>query len=277
MHLLLCSKRDLVANLMLHRLLPQLPPARITLLLANRLRSQALAVPQLRALRLFEEELPNQVLFPLAEAAGAPGELAPFETLAARKGIDLVSADGVGRSGRSALYRDLAPDLILTFKFGFLLQPEDIALPRLGAWNLHSGRLPERPGLHAAFWALYEGEPVTTATVHRIDEGIDTGPIALMRDRPIEPGRSFFHTMVQNYLLGADLLAELARDLATGHAPTLTPQSLNAERRYLPLPSAAEIGHFEAQGGVMVEPEDYLNLARRYLPGPRGGSPRPRP
>lgn len=266
MHLLLCSKRDLVASLMLHRLLPQLPPARITLLLANRLRGKALEVPQLRMLRLFEEELPNQVLFPLAEAAGASGELAPFESLAARHGLELVIADGAGRVGRSALYRRLAPDLILTFKFGFLLQPADIALPRLGAWNLHSGRLPERPGLHAAFWAMHDGEPATTATVHEIDEGIDTGPIALMRDRQIEPGRSFFHTMVENYLLGADLLAELACGLAEGRPPRLVPQDRSAERRYLGLPDTAEIAAFEAAGGTMVDPEDYLAIARRYLP-----------
>lgn len=267
MHLLLCSKRDLVANLMLHRMLPQLPPARITLLLANRLRSGALAVPQLRMLRLFEEELPNQVLFPLAAAAGAPGELAPFESLAARHDIRLIIADGMGRAGRSALYRDLAPDMILTFKFGFLLQPEDIALPRLGAWNLHSGALPEHPGLHAAFWAMHDGEAATTATVHQIDEGIDTGPIALMRQRSIEPGRSFFHTMMQNYLQGADMLAELARGLAEGNPPALQTQSPTAARRYLKLPDAEALARFEAAGKVMVEPEDYLALVRHFLPG----------
>src|SRR5690625_894526 len=213
MHILLCSKRDLVACAMLARMLPQLPPARITLLLANRLRAQALAVPQLRLLRLFEEELPNQVLFPLAEAAGAPGELKPFSALAAQHAIEVVIADDLGRKGRSAAYRAIAPDLILTFKFGFLLRAEDIALARLGAWNLHSGRLPERPGLHASFWAMHDGEEVTTATVHRIAEDIDSGPIAFMRDRPIDPGRSCLQTMLQNYLRGADLLAELAGNL----------------------------------------------------------------
>ena len=225
-----------------------------------------MAVPQLRMLRLFEEELPNQVLFPLARAAGAPGELAPFESLAERHGFDLVIADGLGRRGRSARYRELAPDLILTFKFGFLLHPEDIALPALGAWNLHSGRLPDRPGLHAVFWAMHDREPATTATVHRIDEGIDSGPVAMRRDHPIEVGDSFFHTMVQTYLMGADMLSELARTVAKGEVPRPQPQGAGPDRRYLLLPAEEDIARFEAAGGVMVEPEDYLALARRFLP-----------
>ncbi|HLW29193.1 MAG TPA: formyltransferase family protein [Kiloniellales bacterium] len=266
MHILLCSKRDLVACLMLRRMLPRLPPARITLLLANRQRSQALAVPQLRLLRLFEEELPNQLLFPLARGAGSPGALVPFEELAARHAVDLVVADGLGRRGRSALYRELAPDLILTFKFGFLLHPEDISLPALGAWNLHSGRLPDRPGLHAVFWAMHDGEKTTAATVHRIDEGIDTGPIAVLKERPIERERSFFHNMVQTYLMGADLLADLAVALAEGRAPDLSPQESTPDRRYLGLPSAEDVARFEAAGGLLVEPEDYLELVRSFLP-----------
>lgn len=270
MHILLCSKRDLVAYLMLCRMLPQLPPARVTLLLANRLRSRALAVPQLRLLRFLEEELPNQVLFPLAEAAGGAGEFSSFEAFAKRHDITLELADGLGREGRSRLYRELAPDLILTFKFGFLLHAEDIALPSHGAWNLHSGRLPERPGLHAIFWALHDREAATTASVHQIEEGIDTGPIALMRDLPVKPGCSFFHTMVETYLMGADMLAELARMLAAGREPELRRQGASTDRRHLTLPTAEDIARFEAAGGRIVDPEDYLALARRFLP-PRVG------
>lgn len=268
MHILLCSKRDLIACLMLRQMLPRLPSARITLLLANRVRDQALAVPQLRMLRLLEEELPNQVLFPLAEAARAPGELVSFESLARRHAIELVLADGLGRRGRSALYRDLAPDLILTFKFGFLLHPEDILLPRLGAWNLHSGRLPERPGLHAVFWAMHDGEAFTTATLHRIEREIDSGPIAMMRERPIKRDRSFFHNMVETYLMGAEMLAELACHLVEGCPPALRPQEANAERRYLSLPTAEDIARFEAAGGRMLDGEDYLALVRHFLPSP---------
>src|SRR5690625_520093 len=265
MHILLCSKRDLVACLMLQRMLPRLPPARITLLVANRQRSQALAVPQLRLLRLFEEELPNQVLFPLADAAGAPGTILPFEKFAARHGVELVVADGLGRRGRSALYRELAPDLILTFKFGFLLHPEDIALPAFGAWNLHSGRLPDRPVLHAVFWAMHDGDDTTTATVHRIDEGIVSGPIALAEDRVIVPGQSFFQTMVQTYLMGANLLADLASGLCRGQAPALRPQTQSGQRRYLGLPTGEDIARFEAAGGLFLDPDVYLEQVRGLL------------
>ena len=274
MHLLLCTKRDLVANLMLQRLLPYLSGMRVSVVLANRRRGAALDVPALRTLRLFEEELPNEVLFPLARAAGSPGTLVPFETLAERGAIELVDAQGLRRDGRSALYRSLAPDLILTFKFGFLLAGEDIELPRFGAYNLHSGRLPQRPGLHAIFWAMHDGEERTTATVHRIDTDIDTGPIVASRDREIEPGRSFFHTMVETYLLGADLLGEVAGAIARKGGVSVTPQGAHPDRRYLTLPTNADIAAFEAAGGVMVDPQDYLALTRKYAPPGSGDIPK---
>lgn len=54
--------------------------------------------------------------------------------------------------------------------------------------NVHPSLLPSFPGAHAVEDALAHGVKVTGATVHFVDEGIDTGPIVLQEAVVIEDG-----------------------------------------------------------------------------------------
>jgi phosphoribosylglycinamide formyltransferase-1 len=54
--------------------------------------------------------------------------------------------------------------------------------------NVHPSLLPAFPGAHAVEDALAHGVCVTGATVHLVDEGIDTGPILLQEAVPVEDG-----------------------------------------------------------------------------------------
>jgi phosphoribosylglycinamide formyltransferase-1 len=54
--------------------------------------------------------------------------------------------------------------------------------------NVHPSLLPSFPGAHAVEDALAHGVKVTGATVHFVDEGIDTGPIVLQEAVEIEEG-----------------------------------------------------------------------------------------
>jgi phosphoribosylglycinamide formyltransferase 1 len=51
--------------------------------------------------------------------------------------------------------------------------------------NVHPALLPAFPGLHAQRQALQHGVKVTGATVHFVDEGVDTGPIVLQSAVPV--------------------------------------------------------------------------------------------
>ena len=54
--------------------------------------------------------------------------------------------------------------------------------------NTHPALLPAFPGAHAVRDALAAGVPVTGATVHLVDAGVDTGPVLAQREVPVEPG-----------------------------------------------------------------------------------------
>jgi phosphoribosylglycinamide formyltransferase 1 len=55
------------------------------------------------------------------------------------------------------------------------------------ALNIHPSLLPAFPGLRPQRQALEHGARVTGATVHFVDEGVDTGPIVLQAAVPVEP------------------------------------------------------------------------------------------
>jgi phosphoribosylglycinamide formyltransferase-1 len=54
------------------------------------------------------------------------------------------------------------------------------------ALNVHPSLLPAFPGLHPQRQALAHGVKVSGATVHFVEEGVDTGPIVLQAAVPVE-------------------------------------------------------------------------------------------
>jgi len=56
--------------------------------------------------------------------------------------------------------------------------------------NVHPSLLPAFPGAHAVEDALAHGVKVTGATVHFVDEGIDTGPIVFQEAVEVREGDS---------------------------------------------------------------------------------------
>lgn len=53
--------------------------------------------------------------------------------------------------------------------------------------NIHPSLLPAFPGLHPHRQVLAHGVRVSGATVHFVDEGVDTGPIVLQAAVPVRP------------------------------------------------------------------------------------------
>lgn len=74
----------------------------------------------------------------------------------------------------------IKPDLILSASFPWLLTPELLATARLGAINLHPAVLPAYRGPNA-LRQIYDAAPFIGATLHRIDNAFDTGPILAQR------------------------------------------------------------------------------------------------
>ena len=68
-----------------------------------------------------------------------------------------------------------------------VLSPEFVRRYRARILNVHPALLPAFPGLRAQRQALEHGVSVAGATVHFVDEGVDTGAIVLQAAVPVLP------------------------------------------------------------------------------------------
>lgn len=80
-----------------------------------------------------------------------------------------------------------AVGLVCQAGFMRILSPAYVRAFAGRALNVHPSLLPAFPGLHAQRQALAHGVKVAGATVHFVEEGVDSGPIVLQAAVPVEP------------------------------------------------------------------------------------------
>ena len=116
------------------------------------------------------------------------------EQIAAERGIAHIRCRLGDHPDRAAWDRALtesvaayAPEWVVTAGFMKILGPEFLARFGGRVVNSHPALLPSFPGAHGVAEALAYGVKVTGATVHLVDDGIDTGPILAQQVVEVEP------------------------------------------------------------------------------------------
>ena len=117
-----------------------------------------------------------------------------------------------------ALNADLA---ILAF-VSFIVPQRVFSVPRLGSICFHPSLLPQYRGASAINWALIKGETVTGLTLFWVDRGIDTGPILLQKEVPVDPedttGSLYFNKI---FPLGIEAIGEAVDLIKRGNPPRI--------------------------------------------------------
>ena len=123
--------------------------------------------------------------------------------------------------------RELEPDLFLVVAYGHILSSELLAVPRLGAVNLHASLLPDYRGASPIAQALLDGRRETGVSTLWMDEGIDTGDVIAQLPVPIAEDETAGELSERLSRDGARLLAETVHAIDTGKAERL-PQDRGA-------------------------------------------------
>lgn len=84
------------------------------------------------------------------------------------------------------LMHDLELDYLICIHFPLIIPPSVLAIPREGVLNLHPAYLPFSRGWHNSIWAILENKPYG-ATLHFMNEGVDTGDIVHQRKLEVRP------------------------------------------------------------------------------------------
>jgi methionyl-tRNA formyltransferase len=112
----------------------------------------------------------------VATFAGSGSTGAPVRAEAGRLGVPVLPAV---RVKDPSVVAELGPiDLLVNVHSLFVIAPELLDWPVLGAYNVHPGWLPDFAGRNCPSWAVWLGEPEPGVTVHRMVADVDRGDVA---------------------------------------------------------------------------------------------------
>jgi methionyl-tRNA formyltransferase len=149
----------------------------------------AAAVPPLRALLDSGHQVVAVVTRPdrpRDHQRGAPAP-SPVKQAAVAAGLPVLEPPSGRDPELPAQLAAFGADIGCSCAFGYLLPPEVLAAFPGGIVNLHFSLLPAYRGAAPVQRALLEGAAVTGVTTFVIDQGMDTGPLLLAAEVPIDP------------------------------------------------------------------------------------------
>ncbi|HEU0015595.1 MAG TPA: methionyl-tRNA formyltransferase [Longimicrobium sp.] len=177
----------------------------------------AFALPALRALGEEGHDVVGVVTQPDRPAGrGREVQVSPIKAEALEEGIPVLQPERARGDEFLAQIRALDADLSVVVAYGQILRPEVLAVPRLGSLNIHASLLPELRGAAPIQWAIIRGFDVTGVSIMRMEAGLDSGPVLLRVEEPIEPDESAGELASRLAEIGAEALIETLALLEEG-------------------------------------------------------------
>jgi methionyl-tRNA formyltransferase len=153
---------------------------------------------------------------PAAAGRGMALRPSPVQRTAERFGISVLTPGTLRSDEAVATFRSHGADVAVVVAYGMILPKDILEIPACGCLNLHASLLPRWRGAAPIQRAVMAGDPETGVAVMRMEEGLDTGPVAMAERVPIGPDMTAGELHDRLAPLGADLmaraLAALSRD-----------------------------------------------------------------
>lgn len=113
----------------------------------------------------------------------------------------------------------IKPDFIFSFYYRKMISNKILAIPKIGAFNLHGSLLPYYRGRCPVNWVIIKGEKLTGVSLHFMVDKPDAGDIVGQKEIPIassDTARTLYDKLCQAATL---LLDELLPQMKQGRIP----------------------------------------------------------
>ena len=137
-------------------------------------------------------------------------------TIAQEAGIPVAQPASINTPEGLAELAAFRPDLLVVAAYGQILKPEVIALPPLGAINVHASLLPKYRGASPIAHAILNGETTTGVTIIRITPGLDAGDMLAKESLEILPDETTGELEARLAPIGARLAVDTVRRMKLG-------------------------------------------------------------
>jgi methionyl-tRNA formyltransferase len=160
---------------------------------------------------------------PAAAGRGMELRKSPVHEMAEGFGIPVLTPRTLRTEDAAEAFRAHAAEVAVVVAYGKILPPAILGAPPLGCLNLHGSLLPRWRGAAPIQRAVMAGDAETGVMVMRMEEGLDTGPVAMAEKIALGPDMTAGEAHDRLMLLGADLMARALAALSRG-ALGFTPQ-----------------------------------------------------
>ncbi|MDH3256158.1 MAG: methionyl-tRNA formyltransferase [Nitrospinota bacterium] len=175
------------------------------------------AVPTLRTLHTSRHSVLGVVTQPdRPQGRGQEMQSSPVKRYALENGIKVYQPEKASAPEFVAECAALKPDLIVVIAYGQILRENLLSLPRHFCMNVHASLLPKYRGAAPINWAIINGDKETGVTTMKMDAGMDTGDILLMKKVAIEQDDTAQHLHDKLSEAGGALVLETIDQLEKG-------------------------------------------------------------
>jgi methionyl-tRNA formyltransferase len=189
-----------------------------------------IGLPSLQALFEAEEHIVAGVVTQPDKPVGRHQEVvaSAIKKLALEQGVPVFQPRKIRAEGALEEMRGLAPEVVVVMAYGQILPGALLRWPTVACLNLHASLLPRHRGAAPVHAAIEAGDAESGITVMHMDEGLDTGPMLLMRRLAIGPRETAgsLHDRLGELAPGA--LAEALALLKEGRAPSIPQEEAQA-------------------------------------------------
>ncbi len=164
-----------------------------------------------------------------------------LQQLAEGTGVPVLQVDRknyLKELGNAIAQYHITVGLVMTFPY--ILPKSTLEQPEKGFINFHYGLLPQCRGPQPILWHILNSDTDGGITLHRMDDGIDTGPIILQEKLAISPSDTYGILQAKLAHLGAKSAATLFKILSFGSIIPSTPQD-ETKAAYYTNPTAKDL------------------------------------
>lgn len=225
--------------------------------------SPTFAVPTLEALRAAGHDIGLVVSQP-GKPVGRKAEITdpPVASLAKSLGMHVFQPPTIKDDGAFSRLAAVRADVFVVAAYGKILARRVLDLPRLGCLNVHGSLLPRWRGASPVQAAILEGDAKTGVSIMRMDPGMDTGPVYMMRETAIGDDDDSASVGARLAEMGAQALIETLYFLEGEEGRTPVPQD-DSHATYCP-----KIDREDARVDWTRPAAELVRRARAFSPWP---------
>jgi methionyl-tRNA formyltransferase len=160
---------------------------------------------------------------PKPAGRGMDVQRTPVEREALQLALPICTPKTLKDEKTQAIFRAHNADAAVVVAYGLILPKSILQAPRLGCFNVHASLLPRWRGAAPINRAIMAGDAETGITIMKMDDGLDTGAIAMAERTPIGADMTAGDLYDALSRLGADLMLRALAAAECGSL-TLTPQ-----------------------------------------------------